>query len=284
MAIKSSGALSLGDIQAEFGGPTPLSLGMYYAGGSYVPAGTAGIPSSGLISIGNFYGASNYTKTLHEYLTVGTYGYAVPTGATSLSVVVIGGGAHGGSARQTNFGEGTEGGGGGSGAVVQTTYYVSAGQSLSIQVGGGSVYSTDTPGTSSAISGGTSGALTAQPGQPGQTGVSDGYSITYGKGGTSGSGYLGGDGDGYGAGGGGGGAGGAGGPGSAGPGVSVTLNGTSYGILGYGGSPASYGSGNYGITQPANSGNGGGSAGTSGAAKQLIHGQTGASGQVRFWG
>lgn len=58
--------LSLGNIQAEFGGTGNISLSEYYAGGLYVTAGTTGsyqgvttpIPSSGNISIGNFYGAS----------------------------------------------------------------------------------------------------------------------------------------------------------------------------------------------------------------------------------
>jgi hypothetical protein len=62
MTLPTSGALSLNDIKGEFGGPTSPSLGDYYAGGSYVPAGTTGtngaVPSSGTISISNFYGTS----------------------------------------------------------------------------------------------------------------------------------------------------------------------------------------------------------------------------------
>lgn len=62
MALPSSGPLSLVDIQTEFGGANPISLSEYYAGGAYVPAGTTGtygaVPSSGEISIRNFYGTS----------------------------------------------------------------------------------------------------------------------------------------------------------------------------------------------------------------------------------
>lgn len=62
MALPTSGPLSLNDIKGEFGGPTSPSLGDYYAGGSYVPSGTSGtngpVPSSGEISISNFYGTS----------------------------------------------------------------------------------------------------------------------------------------------------------------------------------------------------------------------------------
>lgn len=62
MTLPTSGPLSLNDIKGEFGGPTSPSLGDYYAGGTYVPAGTTGtygaVPSSGQISIQNFYGTS----------------------------------------------------------------------------------------------------------------------------------------------------------------------------------------------------------------------------------
>jgi hypothetical protein len=71
MALPTSGALSLNDIKGEFGGPTSPSLGDYYAGGSYVPAGTTGtngaVPSSGTISISNFYGTSNAIIAFESY-------------------------------------------------------------------------------------------------------------------------------------------------------------------------------------------------------------------------
>lgn len=76
MAIPSSGPLTLGDIQTEFGGSNPISLSEYYAGGSYVPAGTTGtygaVPSSGEISIRNFYGTSNFLD--QQTVTTGGYG------------------------------------------------------------------------------------------------------------------------------------------------------------------------------------------------------------------
>ena len=59
MTLQSSGvAISLSDIQTEFGGSNPISLSEYYTGGSYVTAGNAAIPASGQISMSNFYGAS----------------------------------------------------------------------------------------------------------------------------------------------------------------------------------------------------------------------------------
>ena len=52
MALQSSGAISLNDIADEFGGSTPHSLSEYYGVAS-------GIPSSGTISISQFYGKAN---------------------------------------------------------------------------------------------------------------------------------------------------------------------------------------------------------------------------------
>jgi len=56
MALPSSGQLSLNDIAAEFGGTTPHALSEYYGA-------APGIPGSGTISIGDFYGASNQLLT-----------------------------------------------------------------------------------------------------------------------------------------------------------------------------------------------------------------------------
>jgi hypothetical protein len=68
MPLPTSGPLSLNDIQTEFGGTNPISLSEYYAGGANVPAGTSGtfgaVPSSGTISIQNFYGTSKATLAL----------------------------------------------------------------------------------------------------------------------------------------------------------------------------------------------------------------------------
>ena len=59
MAITSSGAISLSNIQSEFGGVNPISLSEYYRNGAYVPSGATAIPTSGAIDISDFYGASN---------------------------------------------------------------------------------------------------------------------------------------------------------------------------------------------------------------------------------
>ena len=57
MALPASGPLTLAQIQTEFGGTNPIDLSEYYRGGAYVTANNTGVPTSGTISIGNFYGA-----------------------------------------------------------------------------------------------------------------------------------------------------------------------------------------------------------------------------------
>jgi hypothetical protein len=56
-----TGTITLLDIQNEFGGSNPIQLTEYYAGGVNVPAGTAGVPSSGTIAMGDLRGKSKAT-------------------------------------------------------------------------------------------------------------------------------------------------------------------------------------------------------------------------------
>jgi hypothetical protein len=68
MAIVSSGAVSLGAIQTEFGGSNPISLSEYYQGGGVIGDGVYPntIPASGVIQLDDFYSA----KATHAYAGV----------------------------------------------------------------------------------------------------------------------------------------------------------------------------------------------------------------------
>jgi hypothetical protein len=70
MTLPTSGPLTLAAIQTEFGGSNPIGLNEYYAGGGRVPAGTTGtygaVPSSGAISIRNFYGTSAFAEVFNN--------------------------------------------------------------------------------------------------------------------------------------------------------------------------------------------------------------------------
>jgi len=60
-----TGPISLGNVQAEFGGANPVGISEYYRGGARVPIGTAAgtsgvqISTAGAIRLGDFRGVSN---------------------------------------------------------------------------------------------------------------------------------------------------------------------------------------------------------------------------------
>ena len=87
MALPGSGILTLDDIQTEFGGTNPIDLSDYYRGGGLVPdiAGNAAIPTSGVISVSDFYGSSN-AITL-DFVRRAQY---TPSASTTISSVAIG--------------------------------------------------------------------------------------------------------------------------------------------------------------------------------------------------
>jgi len=74
MALPISGAISFTDIQTEFGGTNPIGLNEYYRGGGLVPNTPANtsIPTTGAISLSDFYGGSVLTISTHT-VTIGTY-------------------------------------------------------------------------------------------------------------------------------------------------------------------------------------------------------------------
>lgn len=136
MPLPSSGPLSLANIQTEFGGTNPISLNEYYAGGALVPAGTSGtngaVPSSGAISIFNFYGTTAVIPFGESsYTTAGTYSFVVPPGITSICAVAVGGGGLLANWR-------TSGGGGGA-LSYSNNIAVTPGETLTVIAGIGPV-------------------------------------------------------------------------------------------------------------------------------------------------
>jgi len=73
MALQGSGAISIGNLATEFGGGAPHSLTEYYRGGGLVPntSQNNGVPTSGAISLTNFYGAAAYTNIHSVYRSAG---------------------------------------------------------------------------------------------------------------------------------------------------------------------------------------------------------------------
>lgn len=100
MALPSSGAISLANIQTEFGGSNPISLSEYYRGGAYVTDNNTGVPTSGVIQLDDFYGAvkqfqftisTSYTTTqnLRSLALAAGWNGTDPVKATIASGVVL---------------------------------------------------------------------------------------------------------------------------------------------------------------------------------------------------
>ena len=92
MALPSSGVLTLDDIQTEFGGTNPIDLSDYYRGGGLVPnsALNAAIPTSGAISVGDFYGATNVINLNFAITFTGSVvnGTSIPIGTARVTRMV----------------------------------------------------------------------------------------------------------------------------------------------------------------------------------------------------
>lgn len=127
--------ISLQAVATEFGGTGAINLQDYYAGGTHVPSGTIGypggvstpIPTSGTISLQNFYGSS--AISIIQVTTSTTW--TVPSGVTHVALIVVGGGGGGGAGAPADGG----GGGGAGGVIFNPSYAVSG--TLQIIVGGG---------------------------------------------------------------------------------------------------------------------------------------------------
>lgn len=155
MTLPSTGAISLNDINNEFGRGT--NLNSYRGTTWYTDAGSSGTFPSGAIDMDVFHGKR-----------------ATSPAPTSFSVAVLGGG--GGGQQVSFFGSQTvTGGGAGGGGQLRFTssYAYTSGQTLTITVGGGGptvATGTLTRGGDSSISGGSGGTITSTGGGPGQNG------------------------------------------------------------------------------------------------------------------
>lgn len=69
MTIVSSGAISIQSLVGEYGGSAPHALSEYYKGGGLVAnhSNNPNVPTSGTISLSNFYGANNTSPGVTSY-------------------------------------------------------------------------------------------------------------------------------------------------------------------------------------------------------------------------
>jgi hypothetical protein len=125
VTLPSSGPISLAQLRDEFGGTNPVSLGQYYRGGSLVPNSTlnASVPTSGAISLSQFYGTSRVAPGSANYTTAGAYSFVVPLYNVLIVDVKGASGGSGGGRPIANYApwaasEGTAGGASSFGAAT----------------------------------------------------------------------------------------------------------------------------------------------------------------------
>lgn len=198
MVLQTSGQISLANLATEFGDSAPHSLSEFYRGGGLVSSSTtnSNVPTSGAISLANFYGAQAAVEFTAEYL-------------------IVAGGGGGGQSLPTLPGNNrygyADGGGGGGGLLTGTftlnstkiyTAVIGAGGNVNASGSGSSLTnSTDTNEIASVVGGGYGGYLDLYGGNGGSggggqsiappNGVATSGANTGGGIGTTGQGYAG---------------------------------------------------------------------------------------------
>jgi len=168
MTLQASGPISIGDLQAEYGAS---SLGDLYRNGAYVTVApytliTADdtIPTSGPISLSNFYGtALQATTQTVSWATTGAHTFTWPSGIDTLTVTLVGAG--GGGSSESFCGDGFSGGAGGTGGYYSSYSLTRAaaganyGDTMTVNVGAGGTGG-PYPGTCAGHNSGTAGGNT----------------------------------------------------------------------------------------------------------------------------
>lgn len=147
MALQSSGAISLSQIQDEFGGVNPIGLNEYYRNGSYTTANNTSVPTSGTIDMADFYSTQKGVTVTYEFIGAGGGGGAGDTstnngqaggnttftyraaGDASNTTLTSNGGEGGLGAQQTGWGDGEDSyyGSGGTGGTSSDSSNQTAG-------------------------------------------------------------------------------------------------------------------------------------------------------------
>jgi hypothetical protein len=131
MPLQGSGAISLSNIQSEFGGESPTSLFEYYAVAE-------GVPVSGLISLSDFYGKSSKAPPGSQTFT-SSGSFVVPAGYYTLSICMSGGGGGGCMSSVGQIGNFQSGAGGGGSGAISAEYPCTPGETISVVIGAGGI-------------------------------------------------------------------------------------------------------------------------------------------------
>ena len=149
MALPAVGsAISLSEIQTEYGGSNPISLSEYYSKGN--------APGSGAITMSaDFGGTSNAPPDPQTFTGAGTTNITIADNVRAVGVQVVGAGGGGASAGGMFF---FAGGGGGAGGNIIAYFNVSGGETFSAVRGSGG---------SGGMNSGQQGGQGSQPGSAG---------------------------------------------------------------------------------------------------------------------
>jgi len=188
MALPSSGPIDLGSIQTEFGGVNPIGINEYYRNGGLVPSNNTNVPTSGTISLADFYGAINeiikYITTTSTNVNASSYFTAGEWASSAPKRLIINSGVTVGATNTSNYALNIPSGFSGTFRLVNNGTILGAGGAANSGTGGNAIFagaaiSIDNQGT--IYSGGGGGGIGGVGGTGGQgsfttvTDIGEGY-------------------------------------------------------------------------------------------------------------
>ena len=183
MALPDSGMIWLSQLRDEFGNLGPPNWLSHYYRGALTTQNNTGVPDSGWISLGHFFGTRKSVAGSWERTSPGSYSFTVPHYSTLRIDVRGAGGGGGGSTYDVGYpgsngaaggyatvsGTGLQGNGGAGG---QGSYYSRPGKAASGSGSGGNVLNSTGGGANGGV-GGTYGSTKGGDGGDGGRAVSD---------------------------------------------------------------------------------------------------------------
>ena len=144
MPLQSSGPISLGQIQSEFGGAAPTSISEYYRGGAYTTTNNTNVPTSGKISLSDFYGAVSeilrYITTTSTNVNASSYFTAAEWASSAPKRLVINSGVTVGATNTSNYALNIPSGFGGTFRLDNNGSILGAGGAANSGTGGSAIF------------------------------------------------------------------------------------------------------------------------------------------------
>jgi hypothetical protein len=169
--------ISLADLQTEFGGSNPIGLGEYYRNGLYVGSNNTNVPTSGTISLNNFFCAVNeivrYITATSTNVNASSYFTAGEWSSSAPKRLVINSGVTVGATSTLNYALTIPSGFGGSFRLDNNGSILGAGGAANSGTGGNAIFA------GAPVSINNSGIIYSGGGGGGQGGTGGGGFFTY---------------------------------------------------------------------------------------------------------